>query len=1750
MKRIGGWNVWGWLVLTGWLLLGTTAVEAQTIWWDTGLVKLRQDNSGNGDPIPTSADFCHPSGCDLGGVTLTAAQNEYEPFQIFIAGPASSIDVIVSDLVNGESKIPAFNSDGRPKNIVLYREHYLNITSLSSSEGQLGYWPDALIPKKDEYFGETRTYPGDPLTKPAFPFDVASGKKQGVWIDVYVPIGTPPGTYTGTFLVKSGTTTLASIPVSLAVNNFQLPSTPSLKTAYSVGVGPAAQGHYGTQSITDAQNWELICLYTKELLLNRITNENVIWPAPSWNGTSFNWTLSTISTSCNQRYPEFLTGGDPNLLPNGKLPGAKATRARLKDRLDNGQNIGLNDPNHQSASYYQQYIQHFADQGWKSQLFYYLWDEPHWNWNGSARVCDSSEWPALFTKGKFFKDQALDIPMMVTTSKQAAAACFSSVPGAYSDYIDFWSPGNILVHGKPQGDPDAHPAPYNQNNRKSYDSGLGIGSTPVVPGSSTLREFWWYHACNNHDCGGTNESGYSTPMADLPNIYSRIFEWLTYQYSIGYISPDTTAYTAPGPSTELYYETVYAYQSWNGTPLSSNDPWTTIYYFTGNGDGTLFYPGRPNTIGPSGGHHIPISSIRLKMIREGIEDYEYLTQVELKKKQEGMTTAAAKKWIQDNIIKYISTSGTDGTSVITYSWNKNPGSPTATAGLLRAREELRKVLSGPDFSISVNPSSGTVPSGPTPAVVTPNPVVTVSSLNGFNSAVSLSCSTPHTTITCSLSPTSVTPPGNGSATSSLTVTANVTSATPTGSYAITVTGTAGSTQHATTFTLTVQSSPDFSVSVSPTSGTLTSGSSPVSVSPNPTVTVRSINSFTSNVGLTCTTSHPSVTCSLNPTSVTPPANGTVTSSLTVTANTNSATPPGNYTVTVTGTSGSTSHQATFTLTVQASTSGDFSISIGQLTPIYIGSSSTATVTVTSLNSFNSLVSLSCSTSYPTVTCSLNPTSVTPTANGNATSTLTVTVSTATPLAPYTIVVKGTSGTLVHDMSATAVAQDGDQFNRAATTNLGSQWNEYLTDLEIYNNQIRNADGNSLPKAALFNRAIGPDQDVAADCMLTASGNSCGVMARWSDDNNFYRARIDVGQGNVVLAKTVSGNTTVLASANVTLNYNQFYRIRLVVKGTTLNVYFNGGTSPSISMTDSSLIKGDYAGIRSFATAPYITWFDNFAVSVPFSDTFDRPNSTNLGGNWNEYLTDLEIFNNQLRNSDGGSLPKAAQWTQAIGPDQDVMVDCKLTQSGNSCGVMARWSSESSFYRARLDVGAGNIAIAKTVGGATTTLATANRTLSYDQYYRIRFIVNGSTLSVYFANESTPMISINDSSITAGNYAGIRSFATGPAITAFENFNATVPGNSVNVLFSDNFNRTGTDLGSNWRIYYGGFSTNGATAVSSGTAGAGKWAGVVPSMGTNDYTVQADLTVPASTHYNGIIVRGDANDISNQGYVAQLDAGGFVYLYRRNTGGVWTLLQTVNVGTILTTQSYTVALQVAGSNPVTLNVYFQGAQVVTNYQDSTASRVISGIPGIQTYDPNVKWDNFTVFSAATRTTDVLYSDDFNRTTGMGSDWNVFYGSYTTDGASAASAGSPANWAGLVPSLGTNDYAVEASITAPSGSAYDGIFVRSSNPSDMTTDLYSVQISAVSGTVKLYRRNASTWTLLESMAAPGGITPDTTFYKVKLIVTGSNPVNLEVDFQGSLLFTYADSDPNRITSGIPGLVNYNTNVKYDYFTVTTP
>jgi hypothetical protein len=225
---------------------------------------------------------------------------------------------------------------------------------------------------------------------------------------------------------------------------------------------------------------------------------------------------------------------------------------------------------------------------------------------------------------------------------------------------------------------------------------------------------------------------------------------------------------------------------------------------------------------------------------------------------------------------------------------------TGTSGTLTHTSTATLVVNAvptPDFSISASPSSRTVTQG-SPTSYT----ATVAPSGGFTGSVSLSASGLPSGAQATFSPSSITG-GSGSSTLSITTS----STTPAGSYPLTITGTSGSLTHSTTVNLVVNATgpPDFSISASPSSQTVTR--------PNSTtysVTVTALNGFTGTVTFSARSLPSGASASFNPTSVA----GHGTSTMTV--STTSSTSPGTFNVRIRGTSGGTRHTATVTLIVQ------------------------------------------------------------------------------------------------------------------------------------------------------------------------------------------------------------------------------------------------------------------------------------------------------------------------------------------------------------------------------------------------------------------------------------------------------------------------------------------------------------------------------------------------------------------------------------------------------------------------------------------------------------------------------------------------------------------------------------------------------------------------------------------------------------------------------------------------------------------
>ena len=201
----------------------------------------------------------------------------------------------------------------------------------------------------------------------------------------------------------------------------------------------------------------------------------------------------------------------------------------------------------------------------------------------------------------------------------------------------------------------------------------------------------------------------------------------------------------------------------------------------------------------------------------------------------------------------------------------------------------------PDFSLSATPSSQSVVQGSGTTYS-----AKVSPVNGYTGTVSFSVSGLPTGATASFNPTSVAGSGNS------TLTVNTLSTTPGGSYTLTVTGSDGTITHTTTVTLVVTTAAaDFSFSVTPSSQTVRRRSST-----SFTVTVGKINGFTGTVTFSVTGLPTRTSSSFGPSSVT----GSGTSTLKISPNQNAGV--GQYVLTVKGTSGSLTHTAQVTITIQ------------------------------------------------------------------------------------------------------------------------------------------------------------------------------------------------------------------------------------------------------------------------------------------------------------------------------------------------------------------------------------------------------------------------------------------------------------------------------------------------------------------------------------------------------------------------------------------------------------------------------------------------------------------------------------------------------------------------------------------------------------------------------------------------------------------------------------------------------------------
>jgi hypothetical protein len=498
------------------LAFPSAAASATTVSAYDSLVTIRSDQS-----LPPGASA---------SASIGAAGNEVESFQLAVQAGSTALSGVRVDPGQtltgpGGATIPA-------SNLTIYRERQHYLKQRSDAEGAVGFWPDALIPERDDFYGEDRK---------AFPVYLAAGQKVAVWIDVWVPSGAAAGTYTGSVVVRGGGATVAEVPVHLTVYGFSIPSTATLKSAF---------GGSGKTSLWGGDQ----TLYAAAALNNRVSIVN-LWPFPDSRFLSYVRPL--------------LRGTDPRV----KLVGAQLAALTAFHCAT----FAANGTRDDCLVDWRDLAQRYPIVG--SRFFDYICDEPSSDaaWTDCNKTADDAEsiWPG--------------VRKLVTTDAAHVPASCSSSTTACADWATDLSPlvNDIYRDGL---------APYT-----AWHSG------------AAGRRLWPYTSCRSYSCDSsedpTYDSGWPGYAIDEPASQARAMSWL--------------AFTS-GANGELYYDTAGAIDDAMDAGGTASEAWTNkyLYRYGGNGDGTLFYPGTTDIIG--GTHEIPVESIRLKRIRDGREDYEYL----------------------------------------------------------------------------------------------------------------------------------------------------------------------------------------------------------------------------------------------------------------------------------------------------------------------------------------------------------------------------------------------------------------------------------------------------------------------------------------------------------------------------------------------------------------------------------------------------------------------------------------------------------------------------------------------------------------------------------------------------------------------------------------------------------------------------------------------------------------------------------------------------------------------------------------------------------------------------------------------------------------------------------------------------------------------------------------------------------------------------------------------------------------------
>ncbi len=505
--------------------------EDLAIWWCESAWKVGRDRA---IPKPPLNNRVKP-------VAVSAARGEYESVQLVLrpSGDCRLVAIHPSSFTSGTGTTAALQ-------VQVDEVAYVQVTRPTDSTCRPGWYPDPLPPLRQ-------------------PVQLLGGQNQPFWITVFVPPGTPGGTYLGDLDVETSFGSL-KVPMQVRVYDFDLPKETHLRSAFGLGTDPIQRYH----ALTNQEQRRLVFnKYLTNFAQHRISPYSFFDYDPiqvSFVGAGSNRVAKVDFTGFDAAARQWL---DENRFSSFQLP-LQGMGGGTFDSRHLGELLGFKEGTPEHARLFGDYLgqvqQHLRERGWLSKAFTYWFDEP-----------EPKDYDFVIDGMQRIKAAAPGLRRMLTEQPDPKL----------SGHVEIWCGLT----------PEWNPSLVQERRKRG-------------------EEVWWY-ICT------APKAPYITEFIDHPGLELRLWPWQSWQYGVQGILVWASLYWTspqayPAPTLQDPWIDPMSWVSGYGGASGDRQPW-------GNGDGRFLYPPRrdPNRQNPASLDD-PVNSIRWENLRDGMEDYEYL----------------------------------------------------------------------------------------------------------------------------------------------------------------------------------------------------------------------------------------------------------------------------------------------------------------------------------------------------------------------------------------------------------------------------------------------------------------------------------------------------------------------------------------------------------------------------------------------------------------------------------------------------------------------------------------------------------------------------------------------------------------------------------------------------------------------------------------------------------------------------------------------------------------------------------------------------------------------------------------------------------------------------------------------------------------------------------------------------------------------------------------------------------------------